>query len=372
MKVNSERDNYYVNINLNNIEGGTNNTFGSQQASFESNNTNPILDKSSDYYCSVLRFDIPLNAIPILIMPIQPLPNTNVNLSTLVIGINYSGNNYPTSLIYTSEHFNIQAPLTNTDPLSVYYWVYSYGHFITMLNTALETSWVNSGLSVAYPSFDSPYFIYDAPTGLISLIVPNIFTGSSHPIIYMNTALIKYLDGWYTNTWGANSPNSRDYDFVTDSQIKPYYFNGPTTTTTGSSTSWDAPLYYQFQQEYNTLGYWSVLRKILITTNTIPIAYEWTTSNDTQATRFPVLTDFVPIVEKNGQSRSIAYYLPSSQYRLVDLISDAPLQKLDLKFFWESIDGDTFPLLLTPRQQLNLKLGFFKKSLYKNKNLLLK
>ena len=88
---------------------------------------------------------------------------------------------------------------------------------------------------------------------------------------------------------------------------------------------------------------------------------------------YPILTDFVPnISAAAGESRSIAYYVPTSQYRLVDLISTNPLQKIDIRIFWEDRDGNLYPLEISIFQQASLKLGFFKKSLYNSGSSLLK
>lgn len=376
------RDNIYVNITINNNLGGSQSLPFQNPASFSATNRIPLLEKASDYYCSVIRFDIPLNVVPIMIMPIVPLPNTDVNLTPFIFGISYAGTNYPSQLIYipNSSTTLYPPPVINNDPYNRYYWCFTYQILINMVNVALKTSWVNSGLAALNPNILPPYFTLNKPTGLMSLIVNKLFTDPNPPIIYMNASCISYFESIQAKFNGVNRPQGRDFDFVFTDLTHPYYPNGPIIITgpltppvvNTTQSVYQAPQYYQYEQEYSSLAKWSSLRKILITTNSIPVAYEWTITGANTDTQFPILTDFIPQIHTQGQAREIAYYVPASQYRLIDMISSAPLQKIDLQLFWETTDGQVFPISITQFQEANIKLGFFKKSLYKPMNLLFK
>jgi hypothetical protein len=372
------RDNIYVNITINNNLGQAQTLPFQNPASFSITNRIPLLDKASDYYCSVIRFDIPLNVVPIMIMPIVPLPNTNVNLTPFIFGISFSGTNYPSPVIYipNSSTTLYPPPVINNDPYNRYYWCFTYQVLLNMVNNSLLSSHLAAGVGGA-----APYFTLNNATGLISLIVSTAYnTGMNPPIIYMNASCISYFEGIQVKFYGVNKPQGRDFDFVFTDLTHPYYPNGPTIITgpltppvTGYTQSvYQVPEFYQYEQEYSTLGRWSSLRKILITTNSIPVAYEWTIAGANNDTQFPILTDFIPQITRQGQAREIAYYVPASQYRLIDMISSAPLQKIDLQLFWETTDGQIFPISITQFQEANIKLGFFRKSLYKPMNLLLK
>ena len=60
------------------------NSFG-VPAEYNVTKTLPIIDKASDFYCSIIRFDIPFNSIPLFIMPIVA-NQSNANLTPMVIG----------------------------------------------------------------------------------------------------------------------------------------------------------------------------------------------------------------------------------------------------------------------------------------------
>lgn len=368
----SDRDNVYLNITINDQYNSKTSAYDAVQAQYNSTNSTPIVLKASDYYCSVLRFDIPLNTIPLMIMPIkedQPDPL----LTPFTIGISIGATNYPSPVLYESSGSAFKVPATNNNPTSEFYWVYTYQKLIGMVNRALAIAWLNSGLETLHSKLKAPYFFLNKTSGLISLIAPepliilrNVLPPPppdprpDPPRIYMNEALLNYFDAFNVFYYGVNLPDGRDTSFVLEDVSAPYYLNGESQMTTVPAK------YYEFKQEYSVLSLWSDLRKILITSNTLPIAYEYTASGVSADTQTPILTDFVPQIDAQGQSRSIAYYQPLSQYRLVDLISDAPIQKVDLRIFWESVSGGIFPLILSQFQQVNIKLGFFHKSIYKN------
>jgi hypothetical protein len=342
----------------------------SQVSDYNVTKTIPILSKASDFYCSVIRFEIPLDTIPLFIIPIVP-NQPNPNLTPLVIGINVAGVNYPQRLIYTPSN-NIQPPIQNK-PIQVitdYYYDYSIQHFVDMLNTALGFAWISSGLPLTYLGYTFPWFFYDSITSLMSLVVPEYFTRIiapliDIPIIYMNEPLQSYLSSFNLKFIGYSQPFGREYDFILNFPTPDKRFIVPG----------DPLIYYKIVEDYSITEYFVALRKIIIATNTIPISNEFIPvpgNNDSGiAASFPILTDFTPQINLAGQSRSIAYYIPTSQYRLVDLIADVPLQKIDLKIYWVDITGNINPLLISVFQQASIKLAFLRKTLYKNMNQLL-
>lgn len=371
-----ENDNVYLNVTINNqnvtSQGIIDETFN--PATYDVTKTLPILDKSSDYYCSIIRFDIPLNVIPIFIMPIVPAsafinPQPNPNLTPLIIGITYLGVDYAVNLIYVPDN-TILPPVQNmvgSQIITPYYFVFSYQNLINSLNTALATAVTNSGFPLG--GAQTPWFYIDHNTQLTKLVVPTAFTvpGVGQPTIFGNSMLIgNYLSGFETNFLGLNQVAGKDiiFDLSNPTIDKGYVLFGTAPIT---------PAYYIFSNEYSTLNNWTSLRKLLITTNSIPITNEFISLGNTNgvAASFPILTDFVPAFEFAGQSRSIAYYYPTSQYRLVDMINDTPLYKINLTIYWEDKEGNFYQLLISRGQQANIKIGFFRKSLYKPLNPLL-
>jgi hypothetical protein len=397
-----ENDNIYLNIvfdtpDINSTGTPTAPPSGEQSIPMEysTNKTLAIVDKCSDYYCSVIRFDIPLYEIPLFVMSIVPgtqqtqLGHPNPNLTPFIIGIFYNGNYYSTNLIYTPFN-NIVPPVQNQSVQVVtdYYYVYSTQLLINMINTTLASLWITAGLAAQFPTLTAPYFNYDPSSELISLIVPRPFSfltapATTIPLIFINVSLLRYLDSFDWFFVGYNQPFGADLFFVCTnitpinppSPIPPQIY--PTEKNAYApfgTTPTNPPSYYIYPETYSSILYWSSLRKIILTSGTIPITYENIPSNDNGglAVSLPILTDFVVPISKNGDGRTIAYYTPTAQYRLVDMNSDQPLFKVNIKVYWEDIYLNRYPLYISVGQVASVKIGFFRKTLYKGAKMTLK
>ena len=209
----------------------------------------------------------------------------------------------------------------------------------------------------------------------------------------MNASALNYFQAYHLSYQGVNKANGLDYVFIFENTPEHFY---PTPGIAGP-----APQAFQYTQEYNTLYYWASLRSILITTSSIPISSEIIPANlngqqqtvvqaappgvtplalltpansgGQQYTAFPIITDYIVHTNLAGEGRSIAVYLPTSQYRLLDMSGESPISGVDVKIYWSDVQGNLYPLSVPPNQQVSLKIGFFKKSLYKgSSNLLLK
>jgi hypothetical protein len=411
-QVDSSADNVYFNA----VMAGPTNTIDfnartTTEAEFAATRTVAILPNCSDYYCSIVRFTIPLDLIPILIMPIipgsdlyLPLPAAPRNITPFIIGIKYNnvnyvqnivannftgvgGPDYSANMIWTPEDYSIgtnRAPLFQdsfvTDRISAYLYMYWYDTFITMINASLALAY--AAFVAANPAAPqaiaavAPFFYFDPVTQLISLVTHNSWATTiaqffPDPInvarVDFNAELGIYLDGFKSlMTPGVPllpSPTIPPQDEV-EVVVENLGYNGYPVNTYPA-----VPTYLKTTQNYNVITAWNSLRKLVITTNTIPIVAEAVPTNNQNngvAASLPIISDFVPQLTSAGDSRTIAYYNPTAQYRIVDMQQNQPLQKVDLKVFWEDKDNNLYPLLINKYNQASIKVGFFKKSLYKH------
>lgn len=377
-----ENDNVYLNITFQ----GNPTITGPVLLEYNATKTTPLVDKASEYYASIVRFDIPLEALPVTICPIEP-NQSNSNLTTLKIGINYAGLNYTQPIIFIPQNILAPPPIQNVSNFQVitpYYFVYTFDYMLTLINTALSAAWIASGIPALYMSPpNAPYFIFNSSTQIISLIVPSIFNSiagsplASLPTIYINYDMLQYLDNFTFKVGNAMFDNG--VIFMISGLV-----NESNGYTPYGQTATNPPSYYELNQSFPGLGTWTSLRKILITSSTLPIVSEYVPSNvlspsnsgsppgivtQNQSTSInssmPVISDFVPQINRGEDARSIAYYLPTAQYKLVDMISDMPIYKVDLRVYWEDIYNNIYPLLIPNFQQANVKLAFIRKDLYK-------
>ena len=159
MTLEQEKDNIYLNIVINGNTPKYNPNpalppTGEEDVFAEFNvvKSEPYLDKPSDYYCAVIRYVIPLQSVPIFIMPIIP-NQPNPDLSTMLFGMIYLGTRYPKYVQYFPDN-TLTAPVQNQPDqvITPYYYVYSYSHLIQNVNLDLASIWVTSGLSVDFPA----------------------------------------------------------------------------------------------------------------------------------------------------------------------------------------------------------------------------
>lgn len=351
--VDRHLDNIYLNVVFQN-----NTTNSEVPAHYNVTKTMPIVDKPNEYYITVVRMDIPLNGIPLLIIPIVP-NQANPNLTPFVFTINASS----TTVIYVPDNNNT-VPVQNqlTQVITPYYFVFSFQNIITAFNTALAASWVAAGSPGG--AGNAPFFIFNPVTQLISLAVSQAFITAGATISF-NNALTNYLEGFElffdtaTNTFRFILANFGNNGWNLPGQTIPVAVGPPV-------------VWFLFSQEYTCMEYWLSLRKIVLLSNTIPIttefvpAFDATGSQTGVATSLPILTDFIPNIEQAGDSRSIAVYNPSAQYRLIDLIGSNPLYNIDLKIQWQDKLGNYFDLFIEPFQEGSVKLAFLRKDLYHN------
>lgn len=367
-----ESDNVYFNVAITHPDAKYNdnpvaNPIGITQntqpidANYNISNDTPFLDNSSEYYASVIRFDIPLDSVPIFICPIVPNQLFDPDLTPMIIGINLNGTFKPFNVYFTPYLNTASVPIQNqpTQVITPYYYIYSYTSFIDMVNISLATAWVQSGYNIT--NDPTPYFFLDEVSGLIQLVLPKQFFNPNAPKIFMNEALINYLGAFPIIFNGYNQPYGADYYFKISEFLRPNHSYLPLPTLADPSIKWG-----KYSQEYSTLALWSSVRKILLSSAKLPLVAETVGLGDANSTRTPILTDFVPILNSAGDSRDVAYYIPSAQYRLTDMNGNGPLQAFDLKVYWQDSKNNVYPLQISLFQQINIKIAFLRKNLYKN------
>jgi hypothetical protein len=383
-----ENDNTYVNISFVNSASNGGKTI---ELNYNATKTSQVLDDCSKYYATIVKFDIPLNSLPLVIAEIIPM-QSNPNLMPMQIGIRNGGVNYLQNVIYVSQANNLPAPDQSTSPVQVitpYYFMYSYDQLITMINTALSVAFVAAGLNTPGTGIANivPYFRYDSVTGLFSLIVNNSFNSPTGPQVIMNYFGFKYLDKFDMAVVPPFTPTNRIYSFVVnglvnDSFAYNYYGITPPATIAPPFTASAPPVFpvipqpyfYRITQNSVSVSTWNPVRKILFLT-TMPIKFEVVPgSNNTSNANgvyssLNVLTDFTPQIQNPADSSSVAYYAPGGygNYRLTDMTTNQSLYKVDIRVVWQDVSNNIYNVTIDEFSQANIKIGFIRKSLYKHK-----
>jgi hypothetical protein len=356
--------------------------------------TAPVLDDASQYYATVVKFDIPLDALPRTICPIIP-NQSNPNLTPLQIGISYGGTNHLQSVIYVPQNMITAIPSqvgSLTQVITPYYFMYSFDQMIEMINTALGNAWAASGLADPTTIIgQAPYFVYNSVTSLFSLIVNNSFNSSdssTRPQVICNYALFQFLDKFDVEALSPLSINTIFgfvvYGIVNESFAYNYYGITPPVAATPPFSGINPitePYFYKITQDSVSVSSWNPIRKILFLSTNMPVNYEVSPGSNIYSTLNPssgnnngvfsslnVLTDFTPQIEYPGDSSSVAYFAASGYggYRLVDMVTNSPLYNINIKVVWQDIANNIYDVIINPYSQANIKLGFIRKSLYKH------
>jgi hypothetical protein len=125
--------------------------------------------------------------------------------------------------------------------------------------------------------------------------------------------------------------------------------------------------YIKYDQEYSTISNWSVVSAIVFTSSNLPVV----------ATQISDAVNYVNgmIVSKNSgrvtepiitdmTSNDMCYkpnllYVPSAQYRMIDLFGSSDIQNVDISVYWKNrYTGELNPFYLQSSGSCSLKLLF--------------
>lgn len=341
-------DNLYLNLTYNPVESSGQFT---SHAIFDQTLTEPLLNRASEYYASIIRFRIPTEGIPIMRWPVDTTQNVDANRSILKIGVRNGALKYTQPLIFVPSTIGPNPPPVAgptipywiRDPVaSSYYAIFTIDILIRAFNTAIVAAMAAGGL--VQPA---PYFIYEPVTELISVIVDNAFIAAGLQL-YINFDSNNYLESF---PFILNLLPTADDNFYFKFDVLPYLGVSP----------------FKFTQEYSAMNLWYDLTKFIITSNSMPIRSESVPIGNTGVvSSTPIFTDFEISFDSVTIANTTAVYNPTSQYRLVDLVADTPIYRINLGFYYQTKNGNIYPIYITKAQQIAIKIGFFRKDLYNN------
>jgi len=289
----------------------------------------PILNRCKDYKLTVLRFQCMLTSV-------KPLFSVDGKVFRL--------------MLRTINNSNTQTVVATSS-------IESINDFVEM---------VNSMLSLAHTAFlpgpDKPYIYYQPENKLFYLVYPSIYITMQVDIL-MNQTLYTYLSGFAADRL-VNFQYNEDW-YLIKKLLMPddgYNYSSPKYSLPG----------YRLVEEYPTDFRFNSLQSVIVTSN-IPVRNEYlpqVTGNQVSIpsnpfsyiSMLPVLTDFRPALQYYGQQNSSIIYYPQSEYRWIDLISDAPLDRLSFNFLYQTTDQKIHQIYLEPGESVSLKLYF--KSVY--------
>lgn len=341
------------------------------QATVAETRTVPLLQRSSDYYAAVSRFEIPTDLIPIF---------------------NFQTGAYKVTLVHVASGDQYQTIVPNLNTSPPVEQIYSIQVFLDSINYAFMQSYIALNTAHAGIIRAPPIMIYDSVANQFSILVDpqyistypysgfggTLATRSDVVQIWFNTALYDKFEGFPFNAPSTtfSLPSGLDLQI----RVNDYGNNQYTYTLLGSTPAlpdpnWpipDWPTSWLKINQDDTTNAITDITAIVITTNGIPVqAGQYSNftplsniSTGGKAASLPILTDFYPdpstFFTPSG-TRTFTYN--ATLYRKFDMTSDIPLRDLDLSVFWVDKRGVLYPLYLIPGSAMNIKLIFIKKGL---------
>lgn len=247
-------------------------------------------------------------------------------------------------------------------------------------------------LNLFFDNFNVVFNNFGSPNGKdVQFILPtsqnNCYSECPQNIVINTTTgspIITSAGLFSINNDGAtvSSPNIPANTTATFNNVNQMTLSENATATGQTNAIFQVNNLIKMTQEFSSLFYWNELKSIAITSSNIPTKKEFLpevaeiteqtlnvfqsqySSSNNNFRR--VIADFEPQITTGTDSRQIIQYLPTAEYRRIDLKGTVPLTMFDIQVYWVSIYGIFYPITLLPfSNSVSVKILFEKKSRYK-------
>jgi hypothetical protein len=321
-----------------------NNTTGPLPAVVNDTRAQAIIHAPERWELSIVRFDVDTSLIPVAKLPMQ---QASIQLTDLSV------------TFFNSDTAELVGP--------------TYGVSYTLgLETSMQSvvDCINSAfrnyasLGGPKPS-DPPYIWYNAELELLQIFAPSSWIGS--PIeIFVNKTMRRYLRGLPFIAYGQ--PNGRDFRLAIESSWQAAESARPGFPAAIQQPYASGGLVYK-TQEAKTLSSWSAARSIYLTTDSFPVQSEsipnsvlLSNRGSVSSSSIPIVTDFIFPTDGNpAADRDRLEYLPTAEYRMIQLGGREPIMRVNLQAWWTDFAGNSYPILLSEQGSFSAKVLFRKR-----------
>lgn len=361
----NRQDPYNSEYIINMINNDTTRQEATAKVSYVETRNMPFLANPSDYYIAVSSFSIETPSLPIFI-PTCVIGQSNVNKLTYVIKVGYNGNYVESNVIYEPENTLASLPQPPTviqDLESEYYNIYTFQHWIYLLNKALASSLLALNAIAPLPVATNSFFKYDENSGLIKFYAPVGFyedTLATPITVNLNNALQTLLDSLPV------------YHKIVDTtpmyQIR-VIANSP-------QENYNSTTYVTSVQSSTTIGLLCPVRSVVFTSSILPINSANVTppqifnsnsklySSGNNAGSAAILTEFsVPISNPQNTYKASTDYKPT-EYKWIDLKGQNVINNLEISAMWKDRYGNLKPFKLNSGCCCNINLYFRRKDFW--------
>ena len=361
--------------------------------------SSPILDNPSDYFLSIIRFSLDTAGSMPLFIPQVELnsvgPNA-VNSTVYYVSVEYkdaSGNRaiskqkvlyVPQSNIYPPPQVPITTLNQATDP---YYWCNNIQAFICMINEALKLAYLDIitqapvGLPATWVAGNEPYMLWNAERGIATLVAQeDIFgqdclsNGTAEGFIYFNNPLFILFSSFqaihnYTFDPNPLTINDGEANYL----LKIFNKKGGAGNNYVALSATAGPPYnaLYMEQPYSTGATLCPIQSLVFTTTLLPVLPQligiprvlsnYNSSAGQNDNLSNEITDLVVNLVNGTEYFPNVLYLPTAEYRLIDLQSNSPLYGIQISVQWKDVYGIYHDFFLQNGCSCSLKIMFRRK-----------
>lgn len=313
----------------------------------------PVVTTPDDWEISVVRFDVSANEIPSMVLPMPGPPAVGLVPTNLVVTLVIPPTSYQATVFI------------NNPVLQEYGFLFHIDQLINAINVAFAAAFalMPGGTAVAPPAL-----VWDPKTQLVSLYYGVEYTTTVQ--VWVDSSTYKYIFSMPAIFNGFNNPSGLDYQLqtVTSSAIQ--------IPPTGARAGY--PVVVQamntdtryISQAGVIVSSMNGVRSIFITTSMpinsegLPFSPMLNQNVGTSSNSMPILSDFLLSAANTSNpdsDRVEVEYLPTAEYRMVQMRGKSALTRIDLKFWFALFDGRIFELFLPPGGFASVKLLFRKR-----------
>lgn len=324
-----------------------NNTNGPLPAVCNDTRSQALIHVPERWDMSIVRFDVDTSLIPIAKLPMDAsAPATGFTQLTVTLVDTVS-----------SQIVGPTPGISFTNGLET-----SMQAVVDSLNSSFR-DYANL-TSVTKPT-DPPYIWFNAEQELLQIFAPSSWIGSDIEI-YVNKAMRRYLRGLPFET--TNLPNGRDFRLLIESSWQAAANDRPGFPAAIQQPYAAAGLIYK-TQEAKLLSSWSAARSIYLTTDSFPVSSEsipnsvlLSNRGSVSSSSIPIVTDFIFSTDGTpAADRDRMEYLPTAEYRMIQLGGREPIMRVNLQAWWTDFSGNSYPIELSESGSFSAKVLFRKK-----------
>lgn len=370
---NTEPDLVYYNLDLYNNRTVDTGAEGDPIIRFNESRSSPIIRHANNYEFSIIRFSLNCTGDLPLFIPSIMLGQSDPNKTIYSVTLTGSRTGSPAEtaqefIIYESESassISIPVPPLLSQQKSKYYWVYTYSHWVYLVNKTLTKCMISlaNKLGLGVMVTKDPYMSYDPITGLFSINFDETgfltHTGLEIIDLYFNSNMYGLFTN-FNNTYLGYDVDGKNNKIIVANKLGKNEYMYNTVKYIVMTQDWES-----------TSKIWSPIKSIVFTSSLLPINPEMTgipltfsdnniTSSYTSASNFaPIVTD-ITILGAAHEWKTAIVYTPQSEYRMVSL-TGGEIRQVDIQVFWKDSTGELIPFTMPNNSTVNMKLMFRKK-----------